>query len=224
MRKDININLPDSWKDITLKKYLELQADLKANEEDPLAQFHYTVYHLCGLDVNLINQMTKESHEKIKKALDNLILGQELPLQRIINIDGIEYGFEPNLSKIAYGAYVDITTYDTIAIDKNWAKIMSILYRPIIQKSKENYSIASYKGDVDEELFYEVGMDVVFGAWFFFVNLQKELVKGILNSLTEMELPRNIKSILEKSGKDIHQSMILQEEIYKEWMKSQLFH
>lgn len=217
MRHEITVKIPDSWKDVTLRKYLDLQKDLELHKDDELAQTHFTMYHLCGIDVSIINSMTKESSDKVKNALNNLIINQDLPLQRFITIDGIEYGFEPNLSKISYGAYVDITKYDTLAIDNNWAKIMSILYRPVVDKKKERYQIATYNGDIDDELFYDVSMDVHFGAWFFFINLQKDFLNVILN-FTNLNLPPNIKSILEKSGKVIHQSLNLQEETSKKWI------
>lgn len=219
MRQEITINLPESWKDIPLKKYLELQRDLETHKEDPMAQFHFTMHHLCGIDVEVILSMTNESHEKIKRSLDALMLNQELPLQRIINIDGIEYGFEPNLSKMAYGAYVDITKYDTLGIDNNWAKVMSILYRPIIRKKGERYEISAYRGDIDEELFLDVGMDVHFGAWFFFIHLQMDLLSYTLKFTNLTGLPPNIKLILERSGKAIRQSLNSQMETYKKWMK-----
>lgn len=223
MIQEINIQLPDSWKDITLKKYLELQNDLELYKDDPMATLHFTIYHLCGIDVEVINKVTKESHEKIKTALDNLAVNQELPLQRIIEIDGIEYGFEPNLSKIAYGAYVDITKFDSVGINKDWAKIMAILYRPVTKKVKDTYEIKAYDGNVDHTIFETVSMHVVFGCWFFFVDLQMDLVKGILN-YTKGMLPPNIKQILVKSGEVIQQSLSSQVETYKEWMKSQSFH
>ena len=219
MRQEITINLPQSWKDITLRKYLELQKDLQNHEDDPMAQFHYTMHHLCGINVDVILSMTNESHEKIKRSLDALMLNQEVPLQRLINIDGIEYGFEPNLSKMAYGAYVDITKFDTLGIDNNWSKIMSILYRPVVRKSKERYEISSYQGDVDEELFLDVGMDVHFGCFFFFINLQMDLLSYTLNFTNLTGLPHNYKSILVASGKAIRQSLNSQMEIYKKWMR-----
>ena len=219
MRQEITINLPQSWKDITLRKYLELQRDLEVHKDDPMAQFHFTMHHLCGINVDVILSMTNESHEKIKRSLNALMLNQEVPLQRLITIDGIEYGFEPNLSKMAYGAYVDITKYDTLGIDNNWSKIMSILYRPVVRKKKERYEISSYQGDVDEELFLDVGMDVHFGCWFFFINLQMDLLSYTLSFSNLTELPPNIKLILQKSGKAIRQSLTSQMEIYKKWMK-----
>ena len=219
MRQEITINLPQSWKDITLRKYLELQRDLEVHKDDPMAQFHFTMHHLCGINVDVILSMTNESHEKIKRSLNALMLNQEVPLQRLITIDGIEYGFEPNLSKMAYGAYVDITKYDTLGIDNNWSKIMSILYRPVVRKKKERYEISSYQGDVDEELFLDVGMDVHFGCWFFFINLQMDLLSYTLSFSNLTELPPNIKLILQKSGKAIRQSLTSQMEIYKKWMR-----
>ena len=206
MRKEVTVKIPDSWKDITLRTYLNLQKDLEAHSDNEIAQLHFTMYHFCGIDVETITSMTKDSHDKIKRSLDNLINNQETKLQRIITIDGIEYGFEPNLSKMAYGAYVDITKYDTLAIDTNWAKIMSILYRPIVEKKKDKYAIASYNGDIDDELFLDVDMSVHFGVWFFFINTLKDLLNVTLN-FTNLKLPPNIKSTLEKSGKAILQSL-----------------
>jgi hypothetical protein len=219
MRQEITINLPESWKDITLRKYLELQRDLDIHKDDAIAQFHFTIHHLCNLDASVIMSMTNESHEKIKRSLDALMLNQELPLQRLIMIDGIEYGFEPNLSKISYGAYLDITKYDTLGIDNNWAKIMSILYRPVIKKSKERYEIASYQGEIDEELFLDTSMDINFGAWFFFINLQMDLLSYTLKFTNLTGLHPNIKSILQKSGKVIHQFLNSRMETYKKLMK-----
>jgi hypothetical protein len=112
---------------------------------------------------------------------------------------------------MAYGTYVDISKYDTIDIDKNWSKIMSILYRPIEKKIGALYSIKKYDGDIDGELFEEVNMDVHFGAYFFFINLSMELAKDILNSLKDQaEIPHNIKSILAESGELIKQLSPLQ--------------
>jgi hypothetical protein len=107
---------------------------------------------------------------------------------------------------MAYGAYLDITKYDTFTIDDNWAKIMAILYRPIKTKIGELYTIEAYTGKEDYEQFLKLGMDIHFGALFFFVHLLKVLPSSILKSLTDsVTLPHNIKSILEKSGKDTEQ-------------------
>jgi hypothetical protein len=139
-----------------------------------------------------------------------------LELQRFVWIDGVEYGFEPNLSNIVYGAYADITQYDAVTIDKNWAKIMSILYRPVVKRISDMYEIETYQGKIDEEKWLNVTMDIHFGALFFFVHLSMDLLKDTLKSLTQMpEIPANIKSVLVKSGEHMQQSLNLPTETLK---------
>jgi hypothetical protein len=141
----------------------------------------------------------------IRTDVANFINNVDLPLQRFIYIDGIEYGFEPNLSNMTYGAFADITKYNTIQIDDNWANIMSILYRPVDKRQGDMYTIKPYTGELNPKLFLEVGMDVHFGALFFFVNLWRNLQSSILKSTMRGEIPHNIKSILGKNGERIQQ-------------------
>jgi hypothetical protein len=106
---------------------------------------------------------------------------------------------------MSYGAFVDISKFETFTIDKNWQKIMNILYRPLIRKKGDMYDIKPYEIKDDDDKWLEVGMDIHFGALFFFVHLSTDLLSSILKSTMEMELAPNIKSILARSGKDILQ-------------------
>jgi hypothetical protein len=101
---------------------------------------------------------------------------------------------------MTYGAYSDITKFKTIEMDDNWAKIMNILYRPVKHKKGDMYSIETYRGDADFQKWLDVPMDVHFGALFFLLNLQIDLLNFTLNYLKEEELPPNIKQILARSG------------------------
>jgi len=107
---------------------------------------------------------------------------------------------------MSYGAYADITQYKQLTIDKNWAKIMSILYRPVTHKKGEMYSIKAYDGELKEQLFSEIGMHIHLGALFFLLNLQMDLLKSILSSSMEKVTNPNMKQILERSGQLILQS------------------
>lgn len=219
MKERIKLEVPTSWSDITLKSYLALQKDLENYKDNEEAHLDFMIHHLCGVNLDMLEGLTKESHDKIKEKLYGFEKPDSLPLQKFVTIDGIEYGFEPNLSKMSYGAYVDISEYNNLAIDSNWGKIMNILYRPVTKKNGDLYTIEPYDGKDDWEKWLEVKMDVHLGSLFFFINLWRDLLHATLNSLKETELPPNIKSILGKSGKVITQSMSLQEEIYKKWMK-----
>ena len=207
MKKSITLEIPTSWKDISLKQYLTLQNDLEAYSDDEEAQTALTLHHLCGLDIEYVRRLSAESYNVVKSKLNQFQSPEGIELTQFITIDGVEYGFEPNLSKMSYGAYADITQYDTIQIDKNWGKIMSILYRAVEKKKYGKYAIVPYDGKIDDGKWLDVDMEVHWGALFFFVHLQMDLLKGILNSLKDQELPHNIRPILEKSGEIMQQSL-----------------
>jgi hypothetical protein len=215
MKQEIHINVPTSWKDVTLKSYLNLQKDIKNYEGDNDAHFGLTLYHLCGLEWEEQKGLTMKSRNLLQEKLNGFENPNDLPLQRFITIDGVEYGFEPNLSKMAYGAYVDISQWDKLEIDDNWKKVMAILYRPVTMKKSGLYTIEPYTGDEESDKWLKVPMDVHFGSLFFFINLCLDLQNAMLNSLKETEIPHNIKQILLKNGRAMQQSLNLHAEIYK---------
>jgi len=206
MKKNIKVEVPTSWESITLRKYLDLQKDLENYSDNEEAQTAAMFHHLCGLDPTWVTKLSIESYNTLRMKLLDLVQPKDVPLTKFVNIEGVEFGFEPNLSTMSYGAYSDISSFETIQIDKTWAKVMNILYRPVTLKSGKLYNIESYEPNDDWERWLDVSMEVHFGAWFFFINLQKDLLNAILKYTKEMELPPNIKSILERSGKIIHQS------------------
>jgi hypothetical protein len=212
---ELEIKIPTGWNDVSLKKYLELQKEIKNYEGNEDAITALMLVHLCDINPNLLDKIGIDGFKIIEEELNKFVNRTDLPLERIITIDNVEYGFEPNLSEMTYGAYVDITKYDTFTIDDNWAKIMSILYRPIAQKKGDNYKIQSYTGNIDDTKWLEVPMDIHLGALFFFANLLRDLLNFTLNSLTEKELEPNMKLILEKNGKLIQRLSNLQEETFK---------
>lgn len=214
MIKEIELKVPTSYADISLKKWLTLQKEMKNYEGNDDAISALLLFHLCGLDPAYLKGIAVEHYNQIKTELGSFLQKIELPLQRFITIDGVEYGFEPNLSKMAYGAYADISKYDVINIDDNWAKVMNILYRPVTHKKGELYSIETYTGKEDWEKFLDVPMDVHFGALFFLLNLQSSLLNSILKSSMEMEALHSIRPILEKNGAHIQQLLNWQKEIF----------
>lgn len=216
---ELTIKIPEDYSSIPLKKYLVMQTELKNYEDNEEAQVALMLHHLCDIPEEYVTKLSVETYTMLKAELSKFIDNTRLPLQKIINIDGKEYGFEPNLSQLSYGAYLDITKYDTFQIDENWAKIMSILYRPITDKKGDMYSIKSYDGNIDDKKFLQIGMDIHFGALFFLLNLSMELLNATLKSLKVEELPPNIKYALERSGKVMHHLLNLQTETYSNSVK-----
>ena len=219
MKKEIEITLPESYGDISLRKWLSLQNEIKNYEGDDEAVGALLLYHLCGLEPTYLKGLNINDYNTIRDKIGSFLQEYELELQRKITIDGVQYGFEPNLSKMSYGAYADASKYATIAIDDNWAKIMNILYRPIQSEKGELYSIEPYTGNDDYEKFLDVPMDIHFGALFFLSNLQTNLLNSILNSSMEEEALRNIKLILQRNGARMQQLLNWQKGIYSDLTK-----
>lgn len=208
MSKKVNleISVPQNWKAVTLRKYLELLKDMEVYKDTPEAVDAALFHHLCGVDVRYLSKLDISIYTDIRTQLHKLMSVEDLPLVRRFHLDGIEWGFEPNLSEMSYGAYVDIQKYEEVKIDKNWAEIMSILYRPVTNRIGELYEIKPYSGKIDKEKFLDVSMDVHFGAMFFFLNTLMDLLKDIQSSMKE-ELQKkvpNLDTTLIKNGVGIH--------------------
>jgi len=201
MKQEIKIEVPTKWSAVTLRQYLALRKDLDtyAGEEEAITACLF--HHLCKFPLEYIQQLNIDTYIAIREDLINFFNNIDMPLQKSITIGGVQYGFEPDLSRMAYGAYVDISKYETFEINEQWAEIMSILYRPLIKTTGKLYDIKAYDGSIDGDKFMDVPMDIHFGTLFFLKTLLKDLLKDTQKSLTGLTgLPQNIKSVLEKNG------------------------
>lgn len=219
MKQEFSIVIPTEWKDLDLYTYLRFIKEAKNYEDSIDAQTDLMMHHFCKLDFETIRGLSVDSYNLIRGKLNKFENPEDLELERIIEIGGVEYGFEPNLSKMSYGAYVDISQYEELSIDKNWGKIMNILYRPVEKKNGELYSIEPYSGNEDWEKWLKVDMKKHFGALFFFVHLYRDLLNGTLSSSIMMEQLPSTKQTLVKSGRAILQSLNSQVETLKGWTR-----
>jgi hypothetical protein len=69
-------------------------------------------------------------------------------LRTELEIDGIEYGMHPDLSEITLGEYADIETFIKDGLQKNLPEMMAVLFRPIIEREEDVYTIAAYDGNI----------------------------------------------------------------------------
>jgi len=226
MRKEVSITVPNDWSAITLRKYLQIQSDLESYKDDEDAQTAFLLYHLCGLTPEITSKLDVNTVSNIKDDLQKLLNKQDYALTRLVKIEDTEYGFEPNLANMAYGAYLDLSKFETLSIDKNWPTIMSILYREVTKKQGVLYDIKAYSGvnKQQQERWMDVSMDVHFSTFFFFNRIYKDLLNAILKSLKEgvsmqeMQHP-HILQILEESGEAIKALQSLQERTYSNLMR-----
>jgi hypothetical protein len=224
---ELEIKVPQNWNDVTLEKYLKYYKSIKPYEglEDFESKIiENAVYHLCGVQADVLNKLPIDVFQEISNDMRNLLNSgktQELALSFVIG--DTKYGFITNIDQMTYGEYVDLVTYSK-DVYENAALMCSILYRPILEERNNKYTIADYKGTNEEqiELFYKkLTMDIVFGALGFFLRLQKDLLNSTLTYTTETikKILKNPTStaaqILEENGVYTQQLQQLQETIQR---------
>ena len=166
--------LISSWKDVTLEKWLKL-IDFETGSKTEEAT--ETIAALSNIPKELVKELALSDVAVIMNRIAALQQKQDTKLKKIIEIDGIEYGFHPDLSAITLGEYADIETFIKNGMEKNMPEVMAVLFRPIKEKKNDIYVIDAYDGDIrlrTEEM-KKMSAQQVQAALFFFYNLGKEL-------------------------------------------------
>lgn len=204
MKQELLITAPKSWRGITLRQYLAWQRALRDYPE--AGEETITLAYLCGLPPEHIHSIPANTLSDLRNGLS--FLGDtNIPLQKIIQLEGKEWGFEPNLSQMAYGAYLDLTKTGEWNLDDKWSDKMNILYRPVTKRAGSLYEIQPYGKEYPKPDWNEVTMDIHWGAYTFFFTICRDLLKDTLKSMKEGETLALIKSALEKNGEDIQAFM-----------------
>ena len=197
----LNIKIPSSLKEITLrqyKSYLKLQETVK--EERFLNAKMIEIF--CKLKLKDVMLLKLKDSNEILGLLSSLFESKPTLVSKF-KLNGLEYGFQPQLDDMTLGEYIDLDTY--IGDWENMEKAMNVLYRPVIVKLKEKYSIEEYNTETSDQLL-DMLMDAAMSSIFFLWNLGLELSKTMTSSLAEEEtevLTQYLNS--QKSGVGINQ-------------------
>tara|TARA_R110000796_G_scaffold70055_1_gene159563 strand:- start:27 stop:680 length:654 start_codon:yes stop_codon:yes gene_type:complete len=180
----IEINVPTSLNEITLEQY---QKFLKVAEETPEGSFldAKMIEIFCGIPLSESYKLKMSSVQAIVDILTEMLNETPAHINRF-SLDGVQYGFVPDLDEMSLGEYVDL---DGNASD--WQKMhiaMNVLYRPVITDKVGKYNIKEYTAD-DPSKMKDMPLGVALGSLFFFYNLGIELSKHtILSSSNQQEM------------------------------------
>jgi len=201
----IEINVPTSLNEITLEQY---QKFLKASEENPEGSFldAKMVEIFCGIPLSDSYKLKMSSVQAIVDILTDMLNQKPAHIDKF-SLDGVQYGFIPDLDEMSLGEYVDL---DGNASD--WQKMhvaMNVLYRPVITSKKGKYNIKEYTAD-DPEKMKDMPLGVALSSLFFFYNLGLELSKHtILSSSNQAEMEIIQEQLTsEKNGDGTHQFLV----------------
>ena len=166
--------LINRWSDVNLSTWLKL-IDFETGTKTEEAT--ETIAALSDIPRQLVKELALSDVANIMSKIGELQAKQDTKLKRIIEVNGVEYGFHPDLDAITLGEYADVEQFIKNGIDTNLPELMAILYRPIKEKKNDIYIIDAYDGDITmrTEEMKMMSAEQVQSALFFFYNFVKEL-------------------------------------------------
>lgn len=203
----MEINIPNDLSEITLLKWEQVIEDFKLIDNEVLLKIKM-VSNLCNIDLDKVAQIKMTD---INEAYDIIIemIKQEPELVKTFEIDGIKFGFNPDLSNLISNEFLDLSVYYGVDIYRT----MAVLYRPITKEHKGVYAIEKYKGsDKYFELMKKAPASAYVSATIFFWKLGIELLKCTPQFLAE-NLTKQEEEVLLKNGVGISHLMQLLEGI-----------
>jgi hypothetical protein len=168
--KTKEFKLINSWSDVNLEtwlKLIEFQTGSKSKEAEE------TIAAMSDIPKQLINQLSLKDVAVIMEKIAELQAEQNSSLKKIIEIDGVEYGFMPDLDSITLGEYADLETFIKNGIEEHLPEVMAVLYRKVTEKTDSGvYTIEKYGGDltIRAEQMKKMTAEQVQSALVFFYN------------------------------------------------------
>lgn len=191
----MKIQVPTNIDDITLAEYQNYAVVAKDNTD---AEFllHKTLSVFLGLDLKTVSQFPISEAESIAQEIID-VLNQERQFTNTFEMDGVKYGFIPNLEEMTLGEYVDLDEF--LKDPKDLHKAASVMYRPITKEYKHLYDIEPYSGSTRAQKdMQSAPLGVISAAVVFFYLLGNELLMDSLTSLRQKE--KETLTIVEKDN------------------------
>jgi hypothetical protein len=172
----IKLTVPTDLSEIRLsqyQKYYKIQEDNK--DESFLATKMIEIF--CDISHKDSFRMKLRDVTKVTTILGDMF-EQKPQLKKRFILNGVEYGFIPNLDDMTLGEYVDLDTYISKWDDMH--KAMAVLYRPIETSLGNKYTIEKYTGE-NQDTMKDIPLDIVFGSMLFFYRLGIDLSKVMMS-------------------------------------------
>ena len=186
----------ESWDDVTLEKWIRLLELQKGSKSKEALE---TVSELSDISKKLIKELSIQDVAAIMKYVTDLQNEKDSSLKRIINIEGVEYGFHPDFEKLTLGEYADLETFIKNGVENHLPEIMAVLYRPVTEKKNKVYTIEAYDGDIAirAEIMKKMSASQVQKSLVFFWSFVSELLRILPSYLMEQIPQKQRKQLME---------------------------
>lgn len=170
---------------------------------------------ICNISLNEIAQMPLTAMNRVLELL-KATLDEQPKFQQTFTLNGVKYGFIPNLDDLTTGEFIDIESYQKNPADL-W-KTMSVLYRPITDEGQNGrYLIENYTGDMRPD-FKMMPTGVAMGAMVFFYTIGAALLNYMAKYLETHPIPDKLRNMLStKNGDGLDMSISYVTGISREW-------
>ena len=190
MKDVLEIEVPSTLDSITLgqyQKWVELVENLGEDVDEQVLN-DALIRIFCNVDRTDLHKIEVLEYDKMLEVLRDAFTNKCDTLVERFTLNGVEYGFEPNIEKMSTAVYIDTEG----SLDwENFHIAMDALYRPIAFNRKANgvdqYAIMPYEPCLKKaELMKQAPLDAAMSVRVFFCSLSKDLLKTSLNYLEEV--------------------------------------
>jgi len=144
--KQKKFKLINKWSDVTLETFQKLISFHTGSKSKEALN---TIAELSNIPKDLINKLEISDVAAIMSRIAKLQTEQSSVLKKVVEIDGVKYGFHPDLDSITLGEYADIETFIKSDIQRKLPEAMAVLFRPIVKETQNGvYTIEAYDGDI----------------------------------------------------------------------------
>ena len=178
------------YSDQTLGKYVDF---LNAGT-DSVSQ----IQAITGLKRDDIRKIDMATVEKIVAAYSNGLRNDEKVFKQFIDIDGVKFGFHPDLKSMSFGEWLDLSEFSK-NFPNQLPELMCILYRPVTAEINLQYKIEEYDSAIHLKYvpqMRKLNLANVNAALLFFSILRNDLVSNT---------PEYLEKELEKLKREISQ-------------------
>lgn len=197
--KVTEFKLPTSWDEVSLGQYSKLMLSIEKEGISEIELMIKSLNALVCIDEVLLTKVPLKQLREAYNQLGELISSSpNNELSRVVEIDGIEYGFIPDFDDFTLAEFVDLDNY----LQNSWgnmSKIFAVLYRPIKDREDNKYTIDTYTlKDIKErrELFNErLSIDTIYGALVFFCDIGRKRIERMQLSLKSQQKSQSIMKV-----------------------------
>tara|TARA_R100000988_G_C3952334_1_gene141760 strand:- start:233 stop:874 length:642 start_codon:yes stop_codon:yes gene_type:complete len=185
--KENKFTLINSWEDVTLETYAKL---IKYKKKSNTDEAYTLINSMSDIPRKFVQSLSLKDVTELLSNMANLQVLEDSGLKGIIRVGKKNYGFHPNLDEITMGEYADLEHFIEDGYINHLPEIMAVLYRPVVSRDGNNYTIEAYDGNIEErvKLFKNMRASEVQTALVFFWNFGSELLLTLQSYLMKTKL------------------------------------